>query len=170
MEKVQTIDDQIFARCARRLIPFVALLYLVNYIDRVNVGFAALTMNKDLGLSPAVFGFGAGIFFLGYLIFQVPANLMLEKIGARRWVFLMLAVWGIISASNALMQGPLSYYAIRLVLGVAEAGFFPGMLLYMTYWFPHSWRGRFVGMFMAAIPMANILGGPLSPSLPGLGG
>jgi len=163
-------DDQIFARCARRLIPFVALLYLVNYIDRVNVGFAALTMNKDLGLSPAVFGFGAGIFFLGYLVFQVPANLMLEKVGARRWVFLMLAIWGIISASNALMQGPLSYYAVRLLLGVAEAGFFPGMLLYMTYWFPHAWRGRFVGWFMAAIPMANIVGGPLSTTILGMDG
>ena len=163
-------EDRIFARCARRLIPFVALLYLVNYIDRVNVGFAALTMNKDLGLSPAVFGFGAGIFFLGYLVFQVPANLMLEKVGARRWVFLMLAIWGIVSAGNALMKGPLSYYAVRLLLGIAEAGFFPGMLLYMTYWFPNAWRGRFVGMFMAAIPMANIVGGPLSTSILGMEG
>jgi ACS family tartrate transporter-like MFS transporter len=146
------------------------LLYVVNYIDRVNVGFAALTMNKDLGLSPSVFGFGAGIFFLGYLIFQVPANLILEKIGARRWMFIILAVWGVISAANAFMQGPLSYYALRFLLGVAEAGFFPGMLLYMTYWFPHSWRGRFVGIFMAAIPLANIIGGPLSTSILGMDG
>ena len=163
-------DDLIFARCARRLIPFIILLYLVNYIDRVNVGFAALTMNKDLGLSPAVFGFGAGIFFIGYLIFQVPANLILDKFGARRWVFLMLAVWGVISAGNALMTGPRSYYALRLVLGIAEAGFFPGMLLYMTYWFPDSWRGRFVGLFMAAIPMSNIIGGPLSTTILGMEG
>jgi len=163
-------EDQIFARCAKRLIPFIMLLYVVNYIDRVNVGFAALTMNKDLGLSPSVFGFGAGIFFLGYLIFQVPANLILEKIGARRWMFIILAVWGVISAANAFMQGPLSYYALRFLLGVAEAGFFPGMLLYMTYWFPHSWRGRFVGIFMAAIPLANIIGGPLSTSILGMDG
>jgi MFS transporter, ACS family, tartrate transporter len=169
-EQIEAADDLIFARCAKRLMPFVALLYLVNYIDRVNVGFAALTMNRDLGLSPAVFGFGAGIFFLGYLIFQVPANLILEKVGARRWVFLMLAVWGAISASNALMTGPRSYYALRLILGIAEAGFFPGMLLYMTYWFPNSWRGRFVGIFMAAIPMANIVGGPLSTTILGMDG
>jgi len=163
-------EDQIFARCARRLIPFIAVLYVLNYIDRVNVGFAALTMNKDLGFSPAVFGFGASVFFVGYLIFQVPANLMLEKIGARRWMFTILAVWGVISAANAFMTGPLSYYTLRFLLGVAEAGFFPGMLLYMTYWFPHSWRGRFVGLFMAAIPMANIIGGPLSTSILGLDG
>ena len=163
-------EDQIFARIARRLLPFIALLYVVNYIDRVNVGFAALTMNKDLSLSPAVFGFGAGIFFLGYLIFQVPANLILEKIGARRWMFTILAVWGLVSAANAFIQGPLSYYALRLLLGIAEAGFFPGMLLYMTYWFPHSWRGRFVGVFMAAIPLANIIGGPLSTTILGMDG
>jgi ACS family tartrate transporter-like MFS transporter len=163
-------EDQIFAKMARRLLPFVMLLYVVNYIDRVNVGFAALTMNRDLGLSPAVFGFGASIFFVGYMIFQVPANLMLEKLGARRWMFIILAVWGLLSAANAFMQGPLSYYTLRLLLGVAEAGFFPGMLLYMTYWFPHSWRSRFVGIFMAAIPLSNIIGGPLSTSILGMDG
>ena len=163
-------EDQIFARCARRLIPFIMLLYVVNYIDRVNVGFAALTMNKDLGLSPSVFGFGAGILFFGYLIFQMPANLILEKIGARRWMFIILAVWGLISAASALIQGPLSFYILRFLLGIAEAGFFPGMLLYMTYWFPHSWRGRFVGIFMAAIPLSNIIGGPLSTSILGMDG
>jgi ACS family tartrate transporter-like MFS transporter len=158
-------EQLIFSKCARRLIPFIMLLYVVNYIDRVNVGFAALTMNRDLGLSPTVFGLGAGIFFVGYLIFQVPANLILERMGARRWVFLMLAIWGLISAANALMQGPLSYYTLRFVLGVAEAGFFPGMLLYMTYWFPQSYRGRFIAIFMAAIPLANIIGGPLSTTI-----
>ncbi len=164
-EKIDALDDAIFLRCARRLMPFVALLYLVNYIDRVNVGFAALTKNRDLGLSPAVFGFGAGIFSLGYLVFQIPGNLILQKVGARRWVFLMLAIWGVISASNALMTGPLSYYSFRMILGITEAGFFPGMLLYMTFWFPNRWRGRFVGIFMAAIPMANIVDGPLSTTI-----
>jgi ACS family tartrate transporter-like MFS transporter len=158
-------EKQIFAKCQWRLIPFIFLLYTVNYIDRVNVGFAALTMNKDLGLSPSVFGLGAAIFFVGYMAFQVPGNLILERVGARRWVFLMLAVWGLLSAANALMVGPYSYYAVRLVLGIAEAGFFPGMLLYMTYWFPKAWRGRFVASFMAAIPMANIIGGPLSTTI-----
>src|SRR5215471_9651342 len=159
-------DEAVFGKCQRRLIPFIFLLYIVNYIDRVNVGFAALTMNKDLGLSPSVFGIGAGVFFFtGYLIFQMPANLILEKIGARIWVFIILAVWGVISAANALTQDANSYYALRFFLGVAEAGFFPGMLLYMTYWFPNAWRGRFVASFMAAIPMANLIGGPLSTSL-----
>jgi len=164
-ERLEPADDLIFRRCARRLMPFILLLYLINYIDRMNIGFAALTMNKDLSFSPAIFCFGASIFFIGYLIFQVPANLILDKFGARRWVFLMLAVWGVVSASNAFISGPFSYYALRLLLGIAEAGFFPGMLLYMTYWFPDAWRGRFVGIFMAAIPMANIIGGPLSTTI-----
>src|SRR6478672_10527538 len=117
------LEQRVLRKITLRIVPFVMLLYFIAFIDRVNVGFAALTMNKDLSLSPSVFGFGAGIFFLGYLIFQVPANLILERFGARRWVFLMLAVWGVVSASNAIISGPLSYYAMRLVLGVAEAGF-----------------------------------------------
>ena len=163
-------EEAIFRRMAKRLLPFIMLLYVVNYIDRVNVGFAALTMNKDLGLSPAVFGFGASIFFIGYLIFQVPANLILDKIGARRWVFIILSVWGVLSACNAFIAGENSFYILRFFLGVAEAGFFPGMLLYMTFWFPQSWRSRFVGVFMAAIPLANIIGGPLSTTILGLDG
>ena len=118
--------DQVFAKCERRLIPFLGLLYLVSLIDRLNVGFAALTMNADLGFSPSVFGFGAGIFFLGYSLFQVPANLMLMRFGARRWVFTILIVWGAISAACAFVQGPLSFYVLRFLLGVAEAGLFPG--------------------------------------------
>ena len=165
--KQGTMADQekVFAKCAWRLIPFIMLLYVVNYIDRVNVGFAALTMNKDLGLSPTVYGIGGTTFFIGYLIFQVPANLMLERVGARRWVFLILAVWGIVSSANALTSDTYTYYGLRLLLGVAEAGFFPGMLLYMTYWFPQSYRSRFIGLFMSAIPMANIIGGPISTSI-----
>jgi MFS transporter, ACS family, tartrate transporter len=155
-------EKQIFTKCQLRLIPFIFFLYLVNYIDRVNVAFASLTMNKDLGLSPEVYAFGGSTFFIGYLVFQIPANLILDRVGARRWVFFMLAIWGLISTGNALIQGATSYYVLRFILGVAEAGFFPGMLLYMTYWFPREWRGRFVASFMAAIPMANIVGGPLS--------
>jgi ACS family tartrate transporter-like MFS transporter len=158
-------QDQVFAKCAWRLIPFIMLLYVVNYIDRVNVAFAALTMNKDVGLSDTVFGFGGAMFFIGYLIFQVPANLMLEKFGARRWIFLILAVWGVISSANAFTAGEYSYYGLRFFLGVAEAGFFPGMLLYMTYWFPQSYRSRFIGIFMAAIPVANTIGGPISTTI-----
>src|SRR6202790_1065777 len=117
------LETRVLRKITLRIVPFVMLLYFIAFIDRVNVGFAALTMNKDLGFSPSVFGFGASIFFLGYFIFQVPANLILEKIGARRWMFIILAVWGVISAANAFMQGPLSYYVLRFFLGVAEAGF-----------------------------------------------
>src|SRR5262245_49362112 len=124
-----TEQDRVFAKCAWRLIPFMGLLYLINFIDRSNVGFAALTMNADLEFSPTVFGLGAGIFFIGYAVFQVPANLILERIGPRRWVFCILLVWGLLSASNAFVETPASFYAVRFFLGVAEAGFFPGMLL-----------------------------------------
>ncbi len=163
-------DDQVFGKCARRLIPFIFFLYLVNFIDRVNVGFAALTMNKDLSFAPTVYGFGAGIFFAGYSLFQVPANLILERLGARRWIFCILLAWGAISASNALVQSAESFYAVRILLGIAEAGFFPGMVLYLTYWFPKAYRARFVAFFMVAIPFANIVGAPLSGLLLGLEG
>jgi len=163
-------DDRVFSKCAWRLIPFMGLLYLANYIDRVNVGFAALTMNRDLGFSPVVYGFGAGIFFLGYVLFQVPANVILERVGARRAVFCILATWGAISAANAFVQNPLSFYALRFLLGVAEAGFFPGMLLYLTYWFPQAYRARYTAMFMTAMPLAFVIGGPLSGLILGMNG
>jgi MFS family permease len=145
-----------------RLIPLVMLLYLVNIFDRANVAFAALTMNADLGFSPAVYGFGAGSFFVGYTLFQVPANLILERVGARRWIFFILMAWGAISASTAFVQGPMSFYVVRVLLGIAEAGFFPGMMLYMTYWFPRAYRARFVARFMSAAVLAFVVGGPLS--------
>src|SRR5262245_31141756 len=118
------------------------LLYVVNFIDRTNVGFAALTMNKDLALSPAVFGFGVGLFFIGYFLFQVPSNVVLERVGARRWIFCITALWSLVSASNALVWDATSFYVLRFLLGVVEAGFFPGMLLYVTYWFPSSYRAQ----------------------------
>jgi MFS transporter, ACS family, tartrate transporter len=163
-------EDQTFAKCAWRLIPFMGLLYLVNFIDRANVGFAALTMNKDLDFSPTIFGFGAGLFFVGYALFQVPANLILQRAGPRRWVFCIMMVWGALSAANSLVQGPASFYALRFSLGVAEAGFFPGMILYLTYWFPQAQRARFIALFMAAIPVSFIIGGPLSGVILGMGG
>src|SRR5882672_12816566 len=155
-------ERDVFTKAAWRLIPFMMLLYIVNYVDRVNVGFAALTMNKDLSFTPGVFGFGAGVFFLGYSLFRIPANMILERVGARRWIFCILVVWSVISASNALVQTPASFYAVRILLGVAEAGFFPGMVLYLTYWFPQRYRARLIAIFMAAIPFANTIGGPLS--------
>jgi len=163
-------QHRIFTRCARRLIPFMVLLYVVNFVDRVNVGFAALTMNKDLGFSPAVYGFGAGIFFFGYFLFHVPANAILLRVGARRWVFCILVVWGALSASCAFVQGPLSFYSLRFLLGVAEAGFYPGMLFYLTYWFPQAYRARFTASFIIGIPLAFIVGGPLSGIILGMDG
>src|SRR5687768_3486048 len=158
-------EEQVFAKCERRLIPFLGLLYLVSIVDRLNVGFAALTMNADLNFSPAVFGFGAGIFFLGYSLFQVPANLMLVRLGARRWVFTILIVWGAISAACAFVQGPLSFYILRFLLGVAEAGLFPGVVLYLTYWFPQERRARAIAGFMAASPIAFVVVAPISSLL-----
>ena len=155
-------DDRVFAKCAWRLIPFMVVLYVVNFLDRVNVGFAALTMNRDLGFSPAIYGFGAGLFFVGYFLCQIPANLILKRIGARRWIFVILAVWGVISVSNAAISGPGSFYTLRFLLGVAEAGFFPGMIFYLTLWFPRFYRARFTASFMTAVPLANIIGAPLS--------
>ncbi|MSP95315.1 MAG: MFS transporter [Alphaproteobacteria bacterium] len=155
-------ENRIFAKCAWRLIPFMMLLYLVNYIDRVNVGFAALTMNRDLGFSPAVFGFGAGVLLISYALFQVPANAMLQRLGARRWMALILLVWGAVSAACALVRDPLSFYALRFLLGAAEAGFFPGMIFYLTLWFPQTQRARFIAIFMSAAQLSFIVGGPLS--------
>jgi ACS family tartrate transporter-like MFS transporter len=165
-----TEQGQVFAKCAWRLIPFMGLLYLVSFIDRANVGFAALTMNKDLAFSPTIFGFGAGLFSVGYALFQVPSNLILERVGPRRWVFCIMVAWGALSTANSLVQGPVSFYALRFFLGVAEAGFFPGMILYLTYWFPRAHRARFIALFMAAIPMSFIIGGPLSGAILGLDG
>src|ERR1051326_3329532 len=153
-------QDRVFTKCAWRLIPFMGLLYLVNFIDRANVSFAALTMNSDLAFSPTTFGFGAGLFFVGYALFQVPANLILERLGPRIWVFLIMLVWGALSAANSLVQGPASFYALRFLLGVAEAGFFPGMILYLTYWFPRAHQARFISLFMAAVPVSIVIGGP----------
>jgi len=154
--------EQLFAKCAWRLIPLMLLLYFVNYLDRVNVAFAALTMNRDLGLSPAAYGFGAGILFFGYFLFQIPANLMLERIGARRWIFWILLAWGALSAANALVRGPASLYVLRFVLGAAEAGLYPGLIFYLTLWFPPAYRARVAANFLIGLPLAFVIGSPLS--------
>jgi ACS family tartrate transporter-like MFS transporter len=163
-------QEQVFVKCAWRLIPLMMLLYFANIIDRVNVGFAALTMNKALGFGPAVYGFGAGAFFLGYAIFQVPANAILDRVGARRWIFCILLCWGALSAANAAITTSTGFYTVRILLGLVEAGFFPGMILYMTYWFTKAYRARLVALFMAANPLANIVGAPLSSLILGMNG
>ena len=155
-------DDQVFMKCAWRLIPFLILLYLLNFLDRVNVGFAALTMNRDLNFTPEIYGFGAGILFFSYAFLQLPANFIFERIGARRWVFIMLLTWGTISASFALIQDATTFFALRFLLGAAEAGFFPGMIYYLTLWFPQAYRARHTATFVSANALAFVIGGPLS--------
>ena len=157
-----TESDRVFSKCERVLVPFAGLLYLVSLVDRLNVGFAALTMNRDLGLSPSEFGLAGGIFFLGYSVFQVPANFILMRLGARRWVFTILLTWGAISAACAFVQGPLSFYVLRFLLGIAEAGLFPGIVLYLTRFLPEERRARAIAGFMAASPLAFIVIGPIS--------
>jgi D-galactonate transporter len=153
-----------------RLIPFLILAYFFSYLDRVNLGFAALTMNAELKFSPLIFAWGAGIFFIGYFIFEVPSNLALEKFGASRWIARIMVSWGIISAAMALVSGEMSFYVLRFLLGVAEAGFFPGIILYLTYWYPAEYRARFLAAFGLAVPISTVIGAPISGLLLGLDG
>src|SRR5246127_489780 len=153
-----------------RLIPFLVLAYFFSYLDRVNLGFAALTMNAELKFSPIVFSWGAGIFFIGYFIFEVPSNLALEKFGASRWIARIMVTWGIISALMATVSGEWSFYVLRFLLGVAEAGFFPGIILYLTYWYPAEYRARFMAAFAVAVPVSTVIGAPVSGLLLGLDG
>ena len=146
------------AKAAWRLLPFLCLCYMVNFLDRVNVGFAALHMNEDLGFSPSVYGAGAGIFFAGYILFEIPSNLALQHFGARIWIARIMISWGLVATAMALVHNEGSFYALRLLLGIAEAGFFPGIILYLTYWFPARERARIVSLFMAAVPLATVVG------------
>jgi MFS family permease len=164
-------------KAAWRLIPFLILCFLISYLDRVNVGFAALTMNKELGLTAEMFGFGVGIFSFGYVIFEVPSNLILERVGARRWSARIMISWGVIAASfafvpsiSAIFQGlgfsffdnAGTFYLMRFIFGAAEAGFFPGIILYLTYWFTADERARWVGVFVTGAPLSLVIGGPIS--------
>lgn len=161
------LEQAAFRKVFWRLIPLVGLLYFVSFLDRVNVGYAALTMNQDIGLSAAAYGMGAGIFFLGYFLFEVPSNLMLERFGARRWIARIMVSWGALSIAMAFVTGPTSFWIVRFLLGMAEAGFFPGIILYLTYWFPGSVRGRIMGWFLMALPVSSLIGAPLSTWLLG---
>ena len=164
------VSHPAIARVSRRLIPFLFLLYILNFLDRVNVGFAALEMNRDLGFGPAVYGFGAGVFFIGYCLFEVPSNLVLYRTGARLWIARIMVTWGLAAAAMMLVRTPWSFYALRFLLGVAEAGFFPGIIFYLTYWYPARERARAYAWFLAAIPVCGVIGGPLSGALLGLDG
>ncbi|OWW19350.1 MFS transporter [Noviherbaspirillum denitrificans] len=171
METLPTpLEVSTMRKVTLRLVPFLMLCYFFALLDRVNVGFASLEMNKDLGLSAAVFGLGSSLFFVSYFFFEVPSNLALEKFGARRWIARIMVTWGIVSACMALVVGPYSFYGMRLILGAAEAGFFPGVLLFLTYWFPAAYRARIVATFMVSIPVASFVGSPISGLLLGLDG
>lgn len=162
---VSDIDARVARKLTLRIIPFVMLLYFVSFLDRVNVGFAAITMNKAIGLSPTAFGLGGGLFFVGYFLFEVPSNLILHRVGARRWIARVMVTWGIVSAASAFVAGPTSFYILRFLLGVAEAGFFPGIILYLSLWFPNRQRAVAAAWFMAAAPISTAIGSPISGAI-----
>jgi ACS family tartrate transporter-like MFS transporter len=173
------IESLTLKRVAYRFIPFLMLCYFVNYLDRVNVGFAKLTMDADLGLSDTAFGFGAGIFFLAYFLFEVPSNVIMDRVGARIWIARIMISWGIISGAMALIpqiaawtgfSPEHTFYGLRFLLGLAEAGFFPGIIFFLTLWFPAAYRARIVSCFIAAIPLSSAIGSPVSAALLGLHG
>ena len=157
-----TLEQQAVRKAAWRFIPLLALAYFFNYLDRTSVGFAALTMNRDLGLSATQFGWGAGIMFAGYCLCEVPSNLALYRFGARRWLARIMITWGLMAAATALAVGPTSFYAIRLLLGIGEAGFFPGVIFFLAVWFPPSYRTRVLAWFTVSTPLSSLVGGPLS--------
>src|SRR6478752_3034128 len=153
-----------------RLIPFLFLLYIVAWLDRVNVGFAGLQMNADLGFSPVAFGFGSGVFFLGYCLFEVPSNLVLHRVGARRWIARIMISWGAISTGMMFVRTTPTFYVLRFLLGAAEAGFFPGVVYYLSHWYPEGQRARAIAAFMTAVPVSGVIGSPLSGALLSLNG
>ena len=159
------LEARVVSKLSRRILPFVMLLYFVSFLDRVNVGFAALSMNQALGLTPETFGLGGGIFFLGYFLFEVPSNLILNRVGARSWIARVMVTWGLVSVASAFVSSPHGFYVLRFLLGVAEAGFFPGIILYLSLWFPSRHRAMAAAVFMAAAPLSTALGSPISGAL-----
>jgi len=159
------LADAALAKVRRHLLPFLFLLYIVNYMDRINVGFASLRMNQDLGFSDQVFGVGAGLFFIGYFIFEIPSNLILARVGARTWIARIMITWGLVAIAMMFVRGERSFYALRFLLGAAEAGFFPGVVLYLGWWFPERERARAIALFMTATAIAGIVVGPISGAL-----
>jgi D-galactonate transporter len=164
------LESRTIKRVTMRLVPFLVLCYFVAYLDRVNVGFAKLSMNADIGIDEAAYGLGSGIFFIAYFFFEVPSNLILEKFGARKWIARIMVTWGVLAGAMAAVSGETSFYFVRVLLGVAEAGFFPGIIFYLTLWFPASHRARIIGLFMAAIPLSSVIGAPVSGALLGMDG
>jgi MFS transporter, ACS family, tartrate transporter len=165
---IDDLEKGVISKIAWRILPLILVAYCVAYIDRSNIAVAALTMNRDLGLSAFIYGLGAGIFFVGYFIFEIPSNLILDRVGARRWIARILFTSGIFSAATAFVAGPVSFVVVRFLLGIAEAGFFPGIILYLTYWFPDRYRGRVISAFFLALPIANAISNVVSGLLLGM--
>jgi sugar phosphate permease len=159
---ISNVEAATMKKVAWRIVPFLMVCYLIGYLDRVNVGFAGLTMNKDLGFSASVFGTGAGLFFLGYSLFEIPSTLASHRFGVNKWIARIMVSWGIVSMGMAFVSGVSSFYTLRILLGVAEAGFAPGILYYFSCWFPKSYRGRLLGMYAMSVPLAGVIGGPIS--------
>ena len=152
----------LYRKIAWRLVPFLMLLYMVAFLDRVNISFAALTMNRDLGITESEYGFAAGVFFLSYCLFEVPANLVLARMGARRWLAVLMVIWGVVSMSTAFVHTEMSYIGVRFLLGIAESGFYPGVIYYFTFWLPRTLRTRILALFLLAVPLCNSIGSPIS--------
>jgi MFS transporter, ACS family, tartrate transporter len=163
-------SEKTLAKAFRRILPFIFICYVISYLDRTNAGFAALTMNKDLGLTSEQFGFAAGLFSIGYFLFEIPSNLIMQRVGARIWIARIMITWGLFSMATAFVVGPKSFAFARFMLGIAEAGFTPGIYLYFTHWFPGRWRAKVTAAFLVGIPVANMIGSPVSGALLQLGG
>src|SRR6185437_13518539 len=160
----------VFKKVAWRLLPVLTLAYVLNYLDRNNIGFAALTMNREIGLSATQFGLGAGVLFISYCLLEIPSNIALYRVGARVWMARIMITWGLVSAATVLVSGPKSWYLLRFLLGAAEAGFFPGITFYLASWFPAEYRARMLAWFLVAIPVSSVVGGPASGLLLGMNG
>ena len=154
--------NQVYRKLNRRLLPFLVCLYVIAYIDRVNIGFAKLTMSEELGFSDSVYGLGAGIFFIGYFLFEIPSNLILQRVGVKIWIARIMIVWGLLASAMVVVNTPMQFYILRFLLGIAEAGFFPGIILYLTYWYPAPNRAKATATFMSALALAGVIGGPIS--------
>lgn len=169
-ESIHALEAATLKTVRNRVIPILLAAFIISYLDRINVGFAAITMNRDLGLTAEMFGFGAGLTFIAYSVFELPSNLALERFGARKWLARIMISWGLIGCSMSLVTTPAGFYAARFLLGAAEAGLFPGVILYLTYWFPRRHRARYIALFALGIPMSNVLGSPVSGMLLGMEG
>jgi len=162
---IASSPSPLYRKITLRLVPFLVLLYMVAFLDRVNISFAALTMNRDLGISGSLYGLAAGIFFLSYCLFEVPANLMLGRLGARRWLSILMVIWGFVSMGTAFVKTAPEYVGVRLLLGIAESGFFPGVIFYFTFWLPRHLRTKVIALFLLAVPLCNSVGSPISAHL-----